>query len=60
MIYKYYPIMLNIIDKLNDWNDDLNKWADEHMGNVGFGTLIFFALLGVAFYGIGTLNKKDR
>ncbi|MBR3210851.1 MAG: hypothetical protein IKF71_02810 [Bacilli bacterium] len=59
-MYKYYPLMLNIIDQLNKWNDDLNKWADEHMGGVGFGTLIFFALLLVAFYGIGVLNKKDR
>lgn len=59
-MYKYYPVMLNIIDKLNDWNDDLNKFADEHMENVGFGTFIFFALLGVAFYGVATLNKKDR
>ena len=59
-MYKYYPVMLNIIDKLNDLNDELNGWADEHMGNVGFGTFIFFVLLGVAFYGVGTLNKKDR
>ena len=52
--------MLGIIDQLNDWNEDINKWADEHMGNVGFGTVIFFALLIVAFAGIAELNKKDH
>ncbi len=55
---KYYPMMLNIIDQLNKWNEDLNKWADEHMGNLGVGTIIFFGILLVAFYGIGVLNKK--
>ena len=59
-MYRYYPLMLGIIDTLNDWNDKMNKWADEHMGNVGFGTIIFFALLLVAFFGIGELNKKDH
>jgi len=59
-MFKYYPYMLGIVDQLNEWNDKLNKLADEHMGNVGFGTLIFFALLGVGFFAIGTFNKKDR
>ena len=57
---KYYPVLLGIVDQLNDWNDKLNKFADEHMGNVGVGTLIFFALLGVAFFGVAELNKKDH
>ncbi len=57
---KYYPLMLNIIDTLNEWNEKLNKIADKYMGNVGFGTLIFFALLGVAFFGVSSLNKRDR
>lgn len=57
-MYKYYPVMLGIVDILNDWNDKLNKFADEHMGNVGVGTLLFFALLGVGFYAVGTFNKK--
>ncbi len=57
---KYYPLMLGIVDTLNDWNDKLNKIADKYMGNVGFGTLVFFILIGVAFYAVGTFNKKDR
>lgn len=59
-MYKYYPVMLGIVDTLNEWNDKLNKMADEYMDNVGFGTLIFFALLGVAFFAVGSFNKKDR
>lgn len=59
-MYKYFPAMLGIIDQLNEWNDKLNKIADEYMGNVGFGTIIFFALLAFAFFGVRELNKKDR
>ena len=58
-MYKYYPVMLGIVDTLNEWNDKLNKIADEYMGNVGFGALIFFVLIGVAFWGVGTFNKKN-
>jgi len=57
---RYYPVLLGIVDQLNDWNDKLNKFADEHMGNVGVGTLLFFALLAVAFFGVAELNKKDH
>ena len=59
-MYKFYPAVLGIVDLLNDWNEKLNAFADEHMGNVGVGTLLFFLLLGLAFYGINTFNKKDR
>lgn len=59
-MFRYYPMLLGIVDQLNEWNDKLNKIADEHMGSVGVGTLLFFLLLGVAFFGIGTFNKKDR
>lgn len=58
-MYKYYPIVLGIVDQLNEWNEKLNAFADEHMGNVGVGTLLFFGLLGIAFFGIGTFNKKN-
>ncbi len=57
---KYYPYILGIVDQLNDWNDKLNKLADKYMGNVGIGTVLFFALLLFAFFGISTFNKKDR
>lgn len=59
-MFQYYPLMLGIIDQLNEWNDKLNALADKYMGNVGFGTLAFFALLGIAFFGVAAFNKKDR
>ncbi len=59
-MFNYYPYILGIVDTLNEWNDKLNALADKYMGNVGFGTLIFFALIGVAFFGVATFNKKDR
>ena len=59
-MYKYYPLMIGIVDQLNKWNEDINKWADEHMGNVGFGVIVFFGLLGIAFFGVERLNRKNR
>ena len=59
MMFRYYPYILGIIDQLNDWNDKINEIADKYMGNVGVGTLLFFAILGVGFYAIGTFNKKN-
>ncbi len=56
---KFYPVVLGIVDILNEWNEKLNGFADEHMGSVGVGTLLFFALLGLGFYGISTFNKKQ-
>lgn len=58
-MYKYLPQILGIIDKLNDLNDKLNKFADEHLDNVGVGTILLGALILIAFWGIGTLNKKN-
>ena len=43
-MFRYYPMLLGIVDQLNEWNDKLNKIADEHMGSVGVGTLLFFLL----------------
>lgn len=58
MILRFYPEMLNIVDKLYDLNDKLNKFADENLGSVWAGTLLFGAILFVAIWGIRTLNKK--
>lgn len=58
-MYKYLPQILGIIDKLNDLNDKLNKFADEHLDNVGVGTILLGALILIAFWGIGTLNKRN-
>ena len=54
----FYPLVLGIMDKLNDWNDKLNGFASEHMDNVWVGVLIMGGILFVAFWGINVLNKK--
>ena len=54
-----FPMILGIIDQLNDWNEKLNSFASEHMDNVIIGTVIFFGILLVMFWGIGSLNKKQ-
>jgi len=54
-----FPMILGIIDQLNDWNEKLNSFASEHMDNVIVGTVIFFGILLVMFWGIGSLNKKQ-
>ncbi len=56
---KYLPQILGIVDQLNDLNEKLNKFASEHLDNVGVGTLLFGALVLVAFWGINTLNKNN-
>lgn len=58
-MYNIYPMILGIIDQLNDWNEKLNSLASEHMDNVVVGTVIFFGILLIMFWGIGSLNKKQ-
>lgn len=58
-MYKYLPQMLGIIDKLNDLNEKLDKFASKYLDNVGVGTIIFGALIAVAVFGIRELNKND-
>ena len=59
-MFKYYPMFLGIIDQLNEWNEKLNKIADEKLGGVGIGTILFFGLLLVGFFGINAFNKKNQ
>lgn len=58
MLLKYYPMILGIVDLINDWDEKLKKFADGHMGSVGVGTLLFGGILFVAIMGVNTLNKK--
>lgn len=57
-MYRYYPMILGILDTLTDWNEKLNKWAGSHMDNVGVGTALIIGIMVVAVWGINELNKK--
>lgn len=57
-MYKYYPLILGIMDTLEDWNEKLNAFASGHMDNVLVGALMVGAILIVSFWGINTLNKR--
>lgn len=56
---QYYPMILGLVDTLNEWNEKLNGWASSHMDNVWFGIAILAGILLVSFWGIGTLNKRQ-
>lgn len=57
MINKY-SLILDIVDKIEEWNEKLNAFAGEHMDNVLIGSLVVGVLIFVAFSGINALNKK--
>ena len=59
MINNYYPMILGLIDTLNDWNEKLSGWASSHMDNVWFGIAMLAGILVVSFWGIGVLNKRQ-
>ena len=52
-----YALILGLMDTLNDWNDKLNGFANDHMDNVAIGTVIVGVLIVIAFWGVQTLNK---
>ena len=54
---QYYPMIISITGKLNEWNDKLNQMLEGKMDNVFVGAVIFGLLIVVAFWGIGELNK---
>lgn len=57
-MYKYYPLILGIMDTLEEWNEKLNAFAGEHMDNVLVGTIVIGILIFVTFSGINALTKK--
>ena len=54
-----YPYILGIVDKLNEWNTQLNEFAANHMDNVWTGVAILGGLILVAVFGINTFNKRQ-
>ncbi len=55
---QYTPLILGIIDTLNDWNEKLNDFASGHMDNVAIGTAVVAAVFVISAWGISVLNKK--
>ena len=56
---KYYPLVLGIMDTLNEWNEKLNAWSAEHLDNVGVGTIVIGVIFVVGAWTISVLNKKS-
>ena len=52
-----YIQFLGLIDKLNEWNEQLNEFAAGHMDNVWVGVAIIGVVMVVAVWGINVLNK---
>ena len=53
-----YPMVLGVMEKINEWNDKLNGFASEHLDNVWSGVAILAVIILVAFWAISALNKK--
>lgn len=57
-MYKYYPLILGIMDTLEEWNKKLNSFTGEHMDNAIVGAVVVIVLLAIGCWGINELNKK--
>lgn len=57
-MYKYYPLILGIMDTLEEWNKKLNSFTGEHMDNAIVGGVVVIVLLIIGCWGINELNKK--
>jgi hypothetical protein len=57
-MFKYYPLILGIMDTIDDWNEKLNSFAASHMDNVWFGAAAVGVIFLVGCWGVNTLNKK--
>ncbi len=53
----YYPLILGLIDILNDWNEKLNSLVEGRLDNVLVGTIVLVAIFVISAWGINTLNK---
>ena len=54
----YLPMILSIMDKLNELNDKINDLIGNKIDNVFVGAAILGVIILVAFWGINTLNKN--
>ena len=57
-MYLYYPLIVGILETIEEWNEKLNAFAGKYMDNVLSGTLIIGVLIFAGFAGISIFNKK--
>lgn len=57
-MYKYYPLILGIMDTIEEWNKKLNSFTGEYMDNAIVGGIVVIVLLIIGCWGINELNKK--
>lgn len=55
---KYYPLIIGIMDTLNEWDQKLKAFTTGKLDNVAVGTAIVGIIFVVSAWGIRTLNKK--
>ena len=55
---KYYPYILGIMEKLNEWNEKLDKFSAENLDDVFVGTLILGGLIIISFGAVKFFNKR--
>lgn len=58
MLYLYFPQMLSIMDKLNEWNEKLNELVFTKYNNLGTGVIVMAFLILIAVFTIHALNKR--
>ena len=58
MLYLYFPQMLSIMDKLNEWNEKLNELVFTKYNNLGTGVIVMAFLILIAVFAIHALNKR--
>ena len=54
----YYFQVLGIIDKLNEWNEQLNGFAQEHLDSVWVGAAAIGIIMVIVVWGINHLHLK--
>ena len=57
-MHNYYPLVLGLMDTINDLNEKLNDFTSSHMDNAFVGAAIVGIIFIVSAWGINTLNKR--
>ena len=52
-----YILFLDLVSKINELNEKLNKFTEKYMDNALVGAIVVILILVVAFAGVKSLNK---